>query len=145
MPLRLLIADDQPTMRSLLHREMERAGSFEVCGEAVDGADAVAKAERLRPDLIILDLRMPVLNGLEAASIIDKAFPAVPIFLFTLIDGPELRKAAATAGIRQVVPKAEGIKALLAAIKSVMNKENIPDPPLGSERPAPAIVDIDDK
>src|SRR5437899_2523080 len=105
MTHRILIADDQPTLRSLLRRELERTGSFEVCGEALDGVDAVAKAERLRPDLIILDLRMPVMNGLEAASVIERVLPSVPIVLFTLTDTPEVKLQAARSGIVQVISK----------------------------------------
>ena len=143
MALRLLIADDQATVRNLLRRELERTGSFEVCGEAVDGADAVAKAEKLRPDLIVLDLRMPVLNGLEAASVINKTFPAIPIFLFTLFNTPELKTAAATAGIRQVISKEDGIKALLAAIESAIQKDKKLDPPAAIGDGAVAVADND--
>src|SRR5262249_29000018 len=140
---RILIADDQATVRNLLRRELERTGSFEVCGEAVDGADAVAKAENLRPDLIVLDFRMPVLNGLEAASVINKALPAIPIFLFTLFNTPELKTAAATAGIRQVISKEVGIKALLAAIDSAIQRDQKVDPSDAISGAAAAVADND--
>jgi len=142
MTHRILIADDQPTLRSLLRRELERTGSFEVCGEALDGVDAVAKAERLRPDLIILDLRMPVMNGLEAASVIERVLPSVPIVLFTLTDTPEVKLQAARSGIVQVISKGEGVKALLAAIESALEKEKRTEPPaVTGERSAIADAD----
>jgi CheY-like chemotaxis protein len=107
MPKRVLIADDSYDMRQLLCRVFEAEEGFEMCSEAVDGADAVAKARESRPDLIILDLSMPVMNGLAAARIIHRELPAVPIILYTLYAHAIQQSEATAAGIRRVVPKTE--------------------------------------
>lgn len=120
---RLLIADDQPAILHILRRELERDSFLQVCGEAVDGADAVAKAKDLQPDLIVLDLTMPGMNGLEAAGEIVKQCPGIPILLFTLFNTPEVRVQAAKAGIHAVISKADGIKTLRAAIETAIEEE----------------------
>lgn len=107
MPKRVLIADDSYDMRQLLCRVFEAEEGFEMCSEAVDGADAVAKARHCRPDLIILDLSMPVMNGLAAAHIIHREMPDVPIILYTLYAQAIQQAEATAAGIRRVVPKTE--------------------------------------
>lgn len=107
MPKRVLIADDSYDMRQLLCRVFEAEEGFEMCSEAVDGADAVAKARQCRPDLVILDLSMPVMNGLAAARIIHRENPDVPIILYTLYAQAIQQAEATAAGIRRVVPKTE--------------------------------------
>jgi CheY-like chemotaxis protein len=107
MAKRVLIADDSQDMRQLLCRVFEAEEGFEMCSEAVDGGDAVRKARQCRPDLIILDLSMPVMNGLEAARIMHREMPAVPIILYTLYAQAIQQAEAAAAGIRRVVPKTE--------------------------------------
>jgi CheY-like chemotaxis protein len=107
MPKRVLIADDSYDMRQLLCRVFEAEEGFEMCSEAVDGADAVAKARQYLPDLIILDLSMPVMNGLLAARIIHREMPGIPIILYTLYAQAIQQDEATAAGIRRVVPKTE--------------------------------------
>ncbi len=107
MPKRVLIADDSYDMRQLLCRVFEAEEGFEMCSEAVNGADAVAKARQCSPDLIILDLSMPVMNGLAAARIIHREMPGIPIILYTLYAQAIQQSEAAAAGIRRVVPKTE--------------------------------------
>jgi CheY-like chemotaxis protein len=107
MPKRVLIADDSQDMRILLCRVFEAEEGFEMCAEAVDGADAVAKARKFRPDLIILDLSMPVMNGLAAARAIHRELPLIPIILYTLYAQAIQQAEATAAGIRRVVPKTE--------------------------------------
>ncbi|MFY9801939.1 MAG: response regulator [Candidatus Acidiferrales bacterium] len=107
MVKRVLIADDSQDMRQLLCRVFESEEGFEMCSEAVDGADAIAKARAHRPDLIILDLSMPVMNGIDAARIMHREMPAVPIILYTLYAQAIQPAEAAAAGIRRVVPKTE--------------------------------------
>lgn len=107
MPKRVLIADDSQDMRQLLCRVFEAEEGFEMCAEAVDGADAVSKARTFRPDLIILDLSMPAMNGLVAARIIHRELPGIPIILYTLYAQAIQQDEASAAGIRRVVPKTE--------------------------------------
>src|ERR1700674_3936243 len=80
---RILIADDSPQVRRVLRNLLEQDAEWEVCGEAIDGGDAVQRTKETHPDLIVLDFQMPVMNGLQAASEIAKVAPDVPVFLST--------------------------------------------------------------
>src|SRR5450755_3015443 len=84
MPKCILIVDDHPSVRTLIRAFLESQTGFTVCGEAVDGLDALQKALTLHPDLIILDFEMPRMNGLHAAHLLRYSLPAVPIILFTV-------------------------------------------------------------
>jgi DNA-binding NarL/FixJ family response regulator len=101
----ILIVDDNERIRHLIRDMLEGESGFEVCGEAVDGYDAIEKAERLKPDLIILDMSMPRMNGIEAAPRLKKILPETPIVMFTsyeaALEGFDVRKV----GIDIVVPK----------------------------------------
>ena len=107
MKKRILVADDNPLIRKMLCKIFSHHDALEICDEAANGQDAVEKAERHRPDLIILDLAMPVLDGLKAAEAICKFLPNVPIILFTLhaqtLRDFDLKRS----GITRVVPKTE--------------------------------------
>jgi PleD family two-component response regulator len=83
MPKTVLVADDNPTIRKMLCRMFEKEEHYDLCAEAEDGKQAIELALQHRPDLIILDLSMPVMNGLEAAHELKKLMPKVPIILFT--------------------------------------------------------------
>ena len=109
MPTRILIADDNRMVRQTV-AGMLRSGGFVVCGEAVDGQDAVAKAVALKPDLILMDLVMPGLNGLEASREISQVLPGVPIVLHTLYVSNVLAIEAKKNGVSWLLPKAEGYK-----------------------------------
>ena len=110
----VLIVDDHAVVRRaagvLL---MAPSHEFDVTGEAEDGLGAIREAERLRPDLIVLDLSMPVMNGLEAAVTLRKMLPAVRLILFTSHDGPAVEHLAHLAGIDAVVPKSQAAELLL--------------------------------
>jgi DNA-binding NarL/FixJ family response regulator len=101
----ILIVDDNERLRHLIRDMLEGESGFEVCGEAVDGYDAIEKAERLKPDLIILDMSMPRMNGIEAAPRLKKILPETPIVMFTsyeaALEGFDVHKV----GIDMVVPK----------------------------------------
>jgi CheY-like chemotaxis protein len=103
----ILIADDSEEVRRHVSRILRSNLDFEICAEAVNGQDAVAKARELHPDLVILDLGMPVMNGLEAARELKRILPLVPIILFTL-HGQILSDAEARPfGIDRVVAKSD--------------------------------------
>jgi len=110
MKKRILVADDNPLIRKMLCKIFSDHEALEICDEAVNGQEAVEKAELLRPDLIILDLAMPVLDGLKAAEAICKFLPRVPIILFTLhaqiLQDFDLKNS----GITRVVPKTEMVR-----------------------------------
>jgi len=104
---RILVADDNQMVRQTIAAIL-RNGGFDVCGEAVDGQDAVAQALALQPDLILIDLVMPNMNGLEASREISQAFPGLPIVLHTLYVSNILEVEAEKNGISGVLPKWEG-------------------------------------
>jgi len=115
--LRILIADDRATMRGTLRNLLTLYGSLDVCGEAEDGRQAVDAAVALKPDLVLLDYKMPNGDGLEAASEIREKLPETPIVMFTLFESDELESRARKVGVRAVVSKEEGVIKLLRTIE----------------------------
>ena len=116
--MRILIAEDNAQVRTALRVCLELTPSWQVCAEAENGQDAVVFAEQLKPDLILLDYAMPVMNGLEAARLISAAIPNCAIILFTMFASKQLMALAKTAGVSEVVSKdVGGIRALVEAIE----------------------------
>src|ERR1700731_5134354 len=105
MPKRILIADDNEDIRRVIRWFLESRTACEVCGEAVDGVDAIEKARTLHPDLIVMDLSMPVMNGLEAGAVLKAMLPKVPIVMYTVHDPAAMKIQARAAGVRAVVQK----------------------------------------
>ncbi len=103
--VKILIADDKRHIRLELRHLIEAHEGWEVCAEAEDGVQAVNRAAHFKPDLVILDLAMPELNGFEAARQISKALPGVPIFMLTLYTSPQVEKEAEKVGFQQVISK----------------------------------------
>lgn len=103
-------------MRDALKAMFAMRPHWEICGEAADGRETVVKASQLQPDLIILDFKMPLSNGIQAASEISESMPSVPIIMYTLYKTDELEVAAKMIGIRSVVAKEDGVRGLLSAI-----------------------------
>jgi CheY-like chemotaxis protein len=99
----ILVADDNPVMRDALCKLFEPEDGLELCEQAVSGQDAIDKAKKFRPDLIILDFSMPVMNGIDADRAIKKIMPRVPIILFTIHGNEMLSAAAKEAGIAGLV------------------------------------------
>src|SRR5208282_986507 len=87
---RILIADDHDVVRCGIRTLLEAHAGWAVCGEARDGREAVAKVMELKPDLVVLDVAMPMLNGMDAARQILKARPGMPILILTLYESDEL-------------------------------------------------------
>jgi two-component system, chemotaxis family, chemotaxis protein CheY len=121
--MRFLIADDNATARRLLRALMETREGWQVCGEGENGVEAVAKAAELKPDLVILDLAMPVMDGLHAAQAISAASPAIPILMCTMHHFASLELEAKKAGIRRVISKTASGDALLLAIEEALNPQ----------------------
>ena len=117
---RILIADDSETARRLLRGLIGTVTSWQVCAEAQSGYEAITKAADLKPDLIILDLRMPQLDGLRTAHAISQTMPSVPILLYTLFNSPEVERQAKKAGVRHVVSKTAGSSKLMGAIAELL-------------------------
>ena len=126
MPSRLLIADDHSTVRTLLRILLESHEGWQVCAEVENGLEAVAKAVELKPDLVILDLAMPQMDGLRAAREISAALPNVPILMHTMHNSSELELEAKKAGIRKVVNKTGSGDELFAAIEELLASSAAP-------------------
>jgi DNA-binding NarL/FixJ family response regulator len=113
---KILIAEDRELMRSALKTAFAMRPKWEVCGEAADGREVVTKVSELQPDLIIMDFKLPVTDGIEAAREIFATAPSIPIVIFTLYRNDELDAAARQIGVRSVVSKQDGLFHLLEAI-----------------------------
>jgi len=115
---RILIVDDQAALLKVLRTSLEHHG-FAVCGEAENGVDAIGRAVATRPDLVILDVAMPGLNGIEVASILQSLLPNMPIILHTIY-GDRVGKSLKTlVGIKAVVAKSEGVAKLIDRVRSL--------------------------
>jgi DNA-binding NarL/FixJ family response regulator len=110
---KVLVVDDNATIRWAVRPLFESHPEFVVCGEAEHGRDAIEQAPRLRPDLIVIDMSMPVMNGLEAAPLLIKILPNVWLILLTTHEFPELHQVARSAGIHAVVPKSKAVTHLI--------------------------------
>lgn len=120
MPFSVLIADDNPTVRRSLRNLIELSTEWEVCGEADNGVIAIEQAISLHPDVVILDLGMPVMNGLEAARQISQDVPKAALLMFTMHANEHLARVADEVGIRRVVSKTDGAEDLIGAITALL-------------------------
>jgi DNA-binding NarL/FixJ family response regulator len=116
--LRILIVDDHEALRAGVRTVLESHG-FEVCGEADNGQEALTRALQLRPDLVILDITMPVLDGFSAAREIHKRLPGVGILLLSMHESTSMVNVAKSSGARGYVAKSEGIARLLKAVDAI--------------------------
>jgi DNA-binding NarL/FixJ family response regulator len=104
-PKRVLVVDDHAAMRRAVTRVLESQPNVAVCGEAENGRVAIDQAQRLNPDLIVLDFSMPVMNGLQAARILRERMPKVPILMYTSFATSDLAEEAFAAGVSRVATK----------------------------------------
>jgi DNA-binding NarL/FixJ family response regulator len=116
----ILIVDDSALIRRIIRETLEQQNGWEVSGEAANGREAIEKAQELRPDLIVLDLAMPVMNGLEAARALKRLLPRVPVLMFTNFDAAHLKREALAAGISAVVSKSGSLQSLVSAIQGLL-------------------------
>lgn len=115
--LRILIADDQPIIRKHVRRILEEQPNFIVCGEAYDGARAIEEAERLKPDVVVLDLSMPILNGFDAGRKIKSELPETAIVILSSNADKHFVEEAKKIGARAYVAKSKAAEALVTAIE----------------------------
>jgi DNA-binding NarL/FixJ family response regulator len=120
VPKSILIADDSPLILKMLRDTLEAEGGWKVCDAAANGQEAIEKAQQLKPDLIVLDLAMPVMNGLEAARELTSLLPSIPLLMFTNYETAQLKWEAGYAGIRAVVSKNAPIETLLNSIQALL-------------------------
>jgi DNA-binding NarL/FixJ family response regulator len=116
MTIRVLLADDHVVVRRLLRGLIEDGSGCAVCGEAADGAEAVRLAEDLIPDVVVLDISMPKMDGLEAARRIRVRSPATPVLMITMDDTEQSVRLALAAGARGYIVKGEAGEHLKAAV-----------------------------
>ena len=122
---RILVADDQPIFRFGLCSLLSSRENWEVCGVVADGRDAVEQCKKLKPDLLILDICMPKLNGLDAARQILRHNPSQVILVLTSVDSEQIVRDCLEAGVRGWVFKSDGTDDLIAAVEALQRQKRI--------------------
>ncbi len=122
-PYKVLIVDDHELVRRGL-KEILRGTDFEVCGEAENGQEGLAQTLSLRPDLVLLDMSMPVLTGLQAAAKIRRLVPDTKILIVTMHDSPQMEIEARAAGADAYITKMAASKSLLEAMRALVGGSN---------------------
>ena len=116
----VLIVDDNALIRQALCELFKREADFEVCGEAENGQEAIEKAQQLHPDLIVMDLSMPVMNGIEAAHALKGLMPMVPIIMFSAFGDNSAKQQARSIGISELVSKSEHASTLIRKARRLL-------------------------
>jgi two-component system vancomycin resistance associated response regulator VraR len=119
MHKRVLIADDSSNVRDVIRTFLRDHEEIEICGEAVDGLDTLEKAQRLKPDLVLLDLVMPEINGAEVASILKNKMPNIRIILFTMYSERIGKFLSSAIGVDAVLSKPDGMTHIVDSINSL--------------------------
>lgn len=117
--VRILLADDHEVVRRGLRALLESPGGWEVCGEASNGREAVDKAKKLKPEIVVLDIGMPGLNGLEATRQILKALPRTQVLILTVQESEQVIREVVEAGARGYVLKSDAGRDLVAAVDAL--------------------------
>jgi len=119
MAVRILLVDDHPIVRQGLRTLLEGRTGWEVVGEASDGVEALDKVESLQPDVVVLDVTMPKMNGLEACRLIQQKTSGLEVLFVTQHDSPQMMREALDAGARGYVVKSNAARDLLDAVEAV--------------------------
>ena len=118
----VLIADDNAFVRTALYEFFQREPDFIVCGVAENGREAIEEARRLHPDLIVLDMAMPVMNGLEAARWLKRIMPEVPLIMYSATDEVAQRNARSV-GISEIISKSQRVSVLIRAARGLVERK----------------------
>jgi len=130
MPTRILIADDSSSARNVLKKFLEAYSvQWKVCAEAANGLEAVQKAVEVKPDLIIIDLQMPIMDGITASARIAKSLPKVPILMNTVHKSGYVDVEASRVGVREVLSKSEPETLVRAIEKWLGQRPQLTPPP----------------
>ena len=122
--VRILIADDQPIIRTMVRSTLEKIPYFEICAEAADGAKAIQQAQRLKPDVVVLNVTMPVLNGFDAAREIKATLPDTAIVILSSHADQRFVAEAKKIGVRSYVAKSKAREALVKAIEAAVRGDD---------------------
>jgi len=117
---KILIVDDSPVVRHSLCTLFRERAEWHVCGEAENGREGIDKAQELSPDLVLMDLSMPVMNGFQAARELRLLMPKLPILMFTSSKTAQLETEALAVGITAVCFKSEGVETLVTSIRHLL-------------------------
>jgi len=119
----VLVADDNAFVRTALYEVFEREPDFHVCGVVENGREAIEEACRLHPDLIVLDLVMPVMNGLGAARVLRQMMPDVPLIIYTASSNEVSEQVAKSLGISGLISKADRVSVLIDTVRGVLSRK----------------------
>ena len=123
--IRIMIVDDNATFREQLKEFLASEPDIEVVGEAADGQEAILKARELQPDVVLMDVRMPGINGIHATRQLKEEMPEVKVIILSLYDIDEYRKAALDSGASGYVVKKSIVQELLPAIRDANRQSKI--------------------
>ena len=126
-PIEILLVDDHPLIRKLLRKIIESHGNITVVGEAVNGEEAVLLAAKLKPDVVIMDIHLPILSGISASTLIKMNNPFVTVIALTAGDPSQDEKAMTFAGAAAVIKKDEVLTTLHPAILNTVKQVKHPD------------------
>jgi DNA-binding NarL/FixJ family response regulator len=136
MAVRILLVDDHPVVRQGLRTLLQERSELEVVDEASDGLEAIEKVETLRPDVVVLDVTMPRMNGIEACRIIKQKNPGLEILFVTQHDSPQMMREALNAGARGYVVKSNLARDLVEAVEAVSQHKEFTALARNSQYPA---------
>ncbi|MBZ5664402.1 MAG: response regulator transcription factor [Acidobacteriia bacterium] len=120
--VRILVADDNAAVRHYLRGLLELQNTWQVCGEARTGSEALERVKENPPDVILLDFQMPDLNGLDVARQISQLFPKIPILMVTIHLSSQLTEEAQKAGIRGVCSKSD-VGSIVGAVEALLRRQ----------------------
>ena len=121
--MRILVVDDHDIIRRGLNQLLTMRQGWEVCGEAKTGREAITLAEQLQPEIVVMDVSMPEMNGLEAARRIHKSFPKIGILILTMHFSDQLVREIVAAGARGYILKSDTSRDLVSAVEAVSNRQ----------------------
>jgi len=121
---RILIVDDSQSIRDALRAMLVKRQDWIICGEAANGLQAIQMAGKLKPDIILLDFQMPVMNGLNAAKEIKRLNPSLQIAMYTLHQNTQFERAATAAGVEKVISKADVFSSLVPSLEPLLRRES---------------------
>ncbi len=130
--VRILVVDDNPTVRHYLRAILEQQSAWHVCGEARSGEEALERVQNSPPDVVLLDFRMPDLNGLDVARQISRQYPEIPILMVTVHLSSQLAAEAKAAGIRGACAKSD-IGSVVEAVDVLLHNGTYFPPPMAQD------------